>query len=65
MININGECIENIEGKTVAEYLTTRGYDTKRVAVELNGDILPKVQYDSTFFQDGDCVEVVSFVGGG
>ncbi len=65
MIKINGECIENIEGKTVAEYLTTSGYDTKRVAVELNGDILPKAQYDSTPLQDGDCAEVVSFVGGG
>lgn len=65
MIKINGECIENIEGETVTEYLTARGYDTKRVAVELNGDILPKARYDGTVFQDGDCIEIVSFVGGG
>ncbi len=65
MVKINGECIENIAGKTIAEYLTESGYDIKRVAVELNGDILPKAQYDSTVLQDGDSVEVVSFVGGG
>ncbi len=65
MVKINGECIENIAGKTIAEYLTTSGYDIKRVAVELNGNILPKAQYDSTVLHDGDSVEIVSFVGGG
>ena len=65
MIKINGDEIENINGITVAEYLSSSGYDAKRVAVELNGDILPKAQYDSTVLQDGDSVEIVSFVGGG
>ncbi len=65
MIKVNGECIEHISGKTVAEYLTTNRYDIKRVAVELNGDILPKAQYESALLQDGDCMEIVSFVGGG
>ena len=64
MVKINGEELD-ITGRTVAEYLAENGYDTKRVAVELNGDILPKAQYDSTALQDGDSVEVVSFVGGG
>ena len=30
-----------------------------------NGDIVPKAQYDKTVLQDGDSIEVVSFVGGG
>lgn len=64
MVKINGD-EKNVVGKTIAEYLTESGYDTKRVAVELNGDILPKAQYDSTVLRDGDSVEVVSFVGGG
>lgn len=64
MVKINGD-EKNVVGKTIAEYLTESGYDTKRVAVELNGDILPKAQYDSTVLQDDDSVEVVSFVGGG
>ena len=64
MVKINGNEL-NIAGRTVAEYLAENGYDTKREAVELNGDILPKAQYDSTVLQDGDSVEVVSFVGGG
>ncbi len=65
MVTVNGEKVENIAGKNIAEYLTESGYNIKRVAVELNGDILPKAQYESTLLQDGDSVEVVSFVGGG
>ena len=64
MVKINGEKL-NIVGKTVAEYLATTNYDSKRIAVECNGDIVPKAQYDNTILQDGDNVEVVSFVGGG
>ena len=64
MVKINGEEL-NITGKTVAEFLTESGYDIKRVAVELNGDILPKTKFNSTVLQDCDNVEIVSFVGGG
>lgn len=64
MVKINGNEL-NIAGRKVAEYLSDNGFDVKRLAVELNGDILPKAQYDSTVLQDGDSVEVVSFVGGG
>ena len=64
MVKINGE-EKNVSGMTVAEYLATTNYDPKRIAVERNGDIVPKAQYDNTVLQDGDNVEVVSFVGGG
>ena len=64
MVKINGEKL-NIAGKTVAQYLLTTSYDPKRIAVERNGDIVPKAQYGQTVLQDGDRVEIVSFVGGG
>ena len=64
MVRINGEKVDAV-GKSVAEYLNSAGYDLMRVAVELNGDIVPKTQYADTIFKDGDSVEVVSFVGGG
>ena len=50
---------------SIAEYLATTKYDPKRIAVERNGDIVPKAQYPDTVLEDGDSVEVVSFVGGG
>ncbi|MBQ7097464.1 MAG: sulfur carrier protein ThiS [Clostridia bacterium] len=64
MVRINGENLDAV-GKSVAEYLDSAGYDLKRIAVELNGNIVPKLQYADTIFKDGDSVEVVSFVGGG
>lgn len=64
MVKINGEVLD-IAGKTLSEYLETTSYDPKRIAVEKNGDIVPKSQYDKTVLTDGDIIEVVSFVGGG
>ncbi len=64
MVKINGELLD-IAGKTVAEYLAGTNYNTKRIAIEKNGEIIPKAQYDTTILQDDDALEVVSFVGGG
>lgn len=64
MITVNGESLE-FEGKTVEEYLTFANYNLKRVAVELNGDIVPKAKYNEVVLHSGDVLEVVSFVGGG
>ena len=64
MVKVNGVEMD-IAGKTVAEYLSTTNYDPKRIAVERNSDIIFKSQYDSTVLEDGDSLEIVSFVGGG
>lgn len=64
MVKINGTDAD-MAGKTVSEYLALTGCNPKLVAVERNGDIIPKAQYDTAVFEDGDTVEVVSFVGGG
>ena len=64
MVKINGEHLD-IAGKTLTEYLETTSYDPKRIAVEKNGEIVPKSVYDTTLLEEGDIVEVVSFVGGG
>ena len=61
MIIVNGKEINLTEDTTVAEYLD----QVKRIAVELNGDILPKYSYSDTMLKDGDRLEVVTFVGGG
>lgn len=64
MVKINGEmCSE--DDRSIAEMLADMGYSEKRVAVEINEQIVPKADYSSTFLKDGDSVEVVRFVGGG
>ena len=64
LVKINGE-EQAVAGQTVAEYLEKAGYCRTRVAVKRNGEIIPKAEYDYTVLNEGDAVEVVSFVGGG
>lgn len=64
MVKINGELCAS-DGMILAEYLSQNDYDTKRIAVERNSEIVPKSQYDTTILQENDSLEVVSFVGGG
>lgn len=64
MVKINGEELD-VAGKTLSEYLATTKYDLKRIAIERNRNIVPKAQYSEIILQDGDSLEVVSFVGGG
>ncbi len=64
MVKINGRSLE-LSGTVLKDYLTEAGYDTARLAVEKNGEIVPKARYEDTVFEDGDVVEIVRFVGGG
>ena len=64
MICINGEKIEKAE-ILLSAYLEENGINPQRIAVELNGEILPKAQYSNTVLKDGDVVEIVNLVGGG
>lgn len=64
MVKINGVQLD-AAGKTIAQYLESADYNRDRIAVERNGEIVPKAEYGSTLLEDGDVVEVVSFMGGG
>lgn len=65
MITVNGEAIEGYEGITVAEYIAKKEYNMSFIAVEYNGEILPKADYSETVLKENDKLEVVCFVGGG
>lgn len=61
---VNGERREVPAGATVLELLSTLGI-RGRVAVEHNGTVLRQAQHQEARLQDGDVLEVVTFVGGG
>ena len=64
MVKINGKEKE-IAGRNLLEYLSEAGFETERVAVEKNLEIIPKDQFGQVVIQDEDVIEVVRFVGGG
>lgn len=64
-ISLNGESRTLDEGTTAAALLDALGYTGKRVAVERNGDIVPKSTHGTVTLVNGDSLEVVVAVGGG
>ncbi|MCI6537310.1 MAG: sulfur carrier protein ThiS [Lachnospiraceae bacterium] len=65
MVTINGKEVVLADNTSVSDYLEACRYQTNRIVVELNEEILPKDRYAETILKDGDCMEVVTFVGGG
>lgn len=64
MITLNGK-EKDYKDITIAEMLENEGLGNVRVAVELNGKIIRKNDFQNVIVKDMDKVEVVSFVGGG
>jgi sulfur carrier protein len=64
-ITLNGDSYP-IDGDTpLTELLERLKMRRGRVAVEINREIVPKVNYDATIVRAGDSVEIINFVGGG
>jgi sulfur carrier protein len=64
-LSVNGQAKSLEPGANVARLLETLELSGKRVAVEKNGEIVPRSQYLSTRLAEGDALEIVVAVGGG
>lgn len=64
-MRVNGTNIELQEDVCLYDYLITNKYDITKIAVELNGNIIPKNNYKNITLVNKDTLEIVSFVGGG
>ncbi|KJV32579.1 thiamine biosynthesis protein ThiS [Aquitalea magnusonii] len=64
-LRINGEMKEFARLATVAELVQALEIGDKRIAVELNGEIVPRSQHAVMALADGDELEIVVAVGGG
>lgn len=62
---INGQAESLDDGLTVSDLLQRRGLAGKRLAVERNGEIVPRARHAETVLADGDRLEIVVAVGGG
>ncbi|MBL8428922.1 MAG: sulfur carrier protein ThiS [Dechloromonas sp.] len=64
-LKINGETRQFSDALTVTGLIERLGFTGKRIAVERNGEIVPKSQHAATALVSGDQLEIVVAVGGG
>lgn len=64
-IHVNGEPKAMPEGATLADLIADMALAGKRIAVEINAEIVPRSQHADTGLNDGDQVEIVHAIGGG
>lgn len=63
-LQVNGDTL-TFEGETIADLLAQLEISGRRLAVEVNRDIVPKGEHGSHRLHDGDDVEIVHAIGGG
>ena len=64
-LKVNGEAVEVKTGATINDLLTQLEVPKIRVAVELNGNVIPNSELLTTVLMDRDVLEVVKAIGGG
>jgi sulfur carrier protein len=64
-IHVNGESRLFEPGATVADVVASLGTKPALLAVERNREIVPKKAHETTKLENGDRIEIVTFVGGG
>src|SRR5207244_666970 len=62
---VNAKPLQFSEPPSIAELLQQLAFDPRRVAVEVNRRVVPRVEHDGVRLAAGDAVEVVTLVGGG
>jgi thiamine biosynthesis protein ThiS len=64
-IRLNGQDTEVPAGTTLAALVSALGKNPQAVAIERNGDIVPRARFTDVTVEAGDALEVVMFVQGG
>jgi len=64
-IRLNGQLHTLAESTSIVDLLEQLGLTGKRLAVEINEEIIPKSRHTTTLLQANDQVEIVHAIGGG
>lgn len=64
-VTLNGCATEIPDGLTLAALIAHLGLSGGPVAIERNGDVVPRARHAEVRVDDGDRIEIVHFVGGG
>tara|TARA_Y100000741_G_scaffold320126_1_gene268493 strand:- start:394 stop:597 length:204 start_codon:yes stop_codon:yes gene_type:complete len=64
-IQINGKKIKIFNNSSVKDLIKKYKLNENKIAIELNGVILPKSRYEKNKLKNNDKIEIVQFIGGG
>lgn len=64
-VSINGAVRQFTQPLSIAALIDEMGLTGKRIALEWNGEIVPRSQFAARTLKDGDKLEIVAAVGGG
>ncbi|MES2661928.1 MAG: sulfur carrier protein ThiS [Pseudomonadota bacterium] len=64
-IHLNGQSTRFKKGSSISDVITAQELQGRRIAVEVNGEIIPKSLHDAHQLKANDRVEIVTAVGGG
>ena len=64
-IQLNGKKIKIYEGLSIKDLVKKYKLNEKKIAIEVNGTILPKQHYAKKKLKNNDKIEIVQFIGGG
>ncbi len=62
---VNGKAVEAEDNTKLSEFISVRRLQPETVIVELNEKVVRKDAWEKTLLAEGDCIELVSLVGGG
>lgn len=65
MITVNGEAMDWRSGMTIADILKIRNYIFRMIAVQVDGELVPRRTYDKAVVPDGADVQVIHMISGG
>tara|TARA_Y100001001_G_scaffold19805_1_gene17109 strand:+ start:588 stop:797 length:210 start_codon:yes stop_codon:yes gene_type:complete len=63
-LTVNGDTL-TLDGNTITDLVAQLGLTGRRLAVEVNREIIPKSQHGDVALNEGDVVEIVHAIGGG
>ena len=64
-IQLNGKKVVIKSVYTLLDLIKKYKLTNKKVAIELNGVIVPKINYKKKYLKNNDKIEIVHFIGGG
>ncbi|WML44829.1 sulfur carrier protein ThiS [Neobacillus sp. PS3-40] len=64
-MKVNGTSFVLEKEQSLFDFLIMKEFNLKTIAVERNGEIIPKAAYKEVLLENEDSLEIVQFVGGG